>query len=123
MPLLRRWRESERLYHRVVHGGAHGRNLVIFARGIDAVGQQDDEELAVRVNPDRRAGKSKVSKAAWRKISAARRIRRGRHPSERVRIAREHLWSGELRNRRASKQAVVAVDAAVQKHLAKHREI
>ena len=109
--------------HRVMHGGPHGRNLVVFARGIDAIGQQDDEKLAVRINPDRRAGKSQMPETARRKIAAARGIGRRHHPAERARVARERLGSGELRNRRASQQAMVAVYPAIQKHLAERREI
>src|SRR6266853_3490347 len=106
-----------------MNGGAHGRNLVVRARGINTVGEKDDEKLTVRVDPNRSAGKTQMAKTAWRKVAAAGGIRRGDHPSKRARVGRERLRRDELHERRASQQALVRVQAAIEKHLAERSKV
>src|SRR5882762_1413541 len=115
--------QAKGLDNGVMHGGAHGSDLFVRARGIDAVGEKDNEKLPVRVNPDRRAGKTQMAEAARGKVTAAGGIRRGNHPSKRARVGRECLRSDELRERRASQQALVRVAASIEKHLAERREV
>lgn len=57
--------QSQRLDYGVVHGGTHGRDFVVVARGIDAIGQQDNEQLAIRIDPDGSAGETQMAEAAW----------------------------------------------------------
>src|SRR6202795_996364 len=38
--------------HCIVDSRTHGGNLVICPRGIDAVGEEDDEKLAIRIDPN-----------------------------------------------------------------------
>src|SRR6267378_8343959 len=106
-----------------MQGGAHDSDFIVRARGIDAVGQKDNEELPVRVNPDRRAGKAEMAEAARGEITAAGGIRRGNHPSKRACVGRECLRRDELRERRASQQALVRVATSIEKHLAERREV
>ena len=71
MRLPRSGNQTKRLDNGIMHGGAHGRDLVVCARGINAVGEKDDEELPVGVDPDRSAGKAQMAEAARGKVVAA----------------------------------------------------
>src|ERR1700733_2318637 len=93
------------------------------ASGIDAVGKQDDEELAVRIDPDRCAGKAGVAKAVRGKVMAAGGAVRRDAPAESARPIRERLWRGELGDGGSFQNTAVSVDAAVQQHLAERCEV
>src|SRR5260370_30610722 len=94
--------QAKGLHNGVMDDGTHSRDLVVRARGINTVGEKDDEKLAVRVDPDRTATKAQMAETPRRKVAAAGGIRRGDHPSKRARVGRETLPRGELRDRRAS---------------------
>jgi len=51
------------LHDGVVEGWAQLRHLLIFARGIHAIREQHDEDLAVGVDPDASAGEAGVTEA------------------------------------------------------------
>src|ERR1700678_487243 len=122
----RRYRfcQPERLDNRIVQSRAHLADLFVGARGVHAIGQQDHEKVALRVNPQRGAGKPGVTKAACRKILARRGGRRGRHvPSQGSRRVTYALSSGKFLNRCAGNDAVVLINSAIQEHLRKNRHI
>src|SRR5215469_10161543 len=76
--------EAEGFDDRVVNRGTDFGDLMIFARGMDAVGEQHDEKLAVGVDPDAGAGEAGVAVAVRRKIVAAGAVFRGHDPAERA---------------------------------------
>ncbi len=45
----------------VVQGRTNLQDCLVVARGMDTVRQQDDVDVSVRVNPERRAGKTRVA--------------------------------------------------------------
>ncbi len=98
-------------------------DLLVFASGVDAVGEECDEELAVRVDPDAGAGEAGVAEAVWRKIMAAGAAFGGDGPAEGARATRKLLRRGELRDGGAPQNAVMCVDSAVEQHLAKRGDI
>src|ERR1700730_9263610 len=106
-----------------MHSGAHGRDLVVCACGINTVSKKDDEKLPVGVYPDRSAGETQMPEATRGKVVAAGGIRGGNHPSKCARIRRQRLERDKLCERRTSQQALVSVDAAIEKHLAERRQI
>ena len=115
--------QAKGLDNSIMHRGTHGCDLVVCARRINTVGEKDNEKLALWINPDRRAGKAQMAKAARGKVAAAGGIRRGDHPTKRAYIGRERLERGESREGCASQQALVRVTASIEKHLAKRREV
>src|SRR6267378_8840 len=125
-PLLRGRRGRRkplRLHHRVMQRHTHLLNLGVFARRVYAVRQQHHKKLPVRIDPDRSPGKSRVPKAMRRKIMPARSAL-GRHsPAQGPCPARKLLGRSELSNRRAPQNSLVRVNAAVQQHLAKRRQV
>ena len=60
---------------------------LVLARRVHAVGQQDNIEVALPVDPQRRAGESGVADRGRRQARAARRCRQHGVPSERTRAA------------------------------------
>ncbi len=62
--------QAQALEDGVVQRRAHLADLFIGARGIHAIGQQHDEQLSFRIDPERRAGKARVPEAPGRKIAA-----------------------------------------------------
>src|ERR1700687_1351061 len=80
--------ESQRLHHGVVKSGAELCDFLVLAGRVDAIGEEHDEELAVWIDPDRRAGEASVAEAVWREIMAAGAAFGGHRPSERARAAR-----------------------------------
>src|ERR1700719_2877972 len=121
----RNWRtgEAQGLHHGIVQRGADLGDLLVFAGGIDAVGQQDDEELAVRVDPDRCAGKAGVAEAVRGEVMAAGGTFCRDGPAESARSIRERLWRGELSYGGSFQNTAVSVDTPVQQHLAEGREV
>jgi hypothetical protein len=49
------------LHYGVVEGGAELGYLLIFAGGVDSIGEQHYKELAVGIDPDARAGEAGVA--------------------------------------------------------------
>src|ERR1700730_1353768 len=64
-----------------------------------------------------------MAKAVRGKVAATCGIGRGNHPAERARTCRERLRRRKLCKGRASQKSLVSVAAAVEKHLAKRREV
>jgi len=119
----RRCRQSQRLHHCIMQRWTHLLNLCILPRRVHAIRQQHHKQLPVRIDPDRSAGKSGMPEAVRRKIMPAR-AALGRHrPAQRPRPAGKLLRRRELRNRRAPQNSLMRVNAAVQQHLAKRRQI
>src|SRR6266849_1358321 len=116
-------REAQGFHYGVVEVWADFGNVVIFTRGIDAVRQQHDEKLFVRVEPDGCAGKTGVAVAMRGKIVAAGTSFGRHHPAQGPRVFRQRLRRGEFRNGGALQDAFVAVNAAVQQHLAKAGQV
>lgn len=56
----------------VVEGRADGTDFVVCGGGIDAIGEKDDEQGVLRVDPERCAGESIVAIGLRREIMAAR---------------------------------------------------
>ena len=73
--------------HRVVNLRPHASDRIVLARRVHAVGQQDDVEVALPVDPERRAGESGVTDRGRGQARAARRRRQHGVPSERARAA------------------------------------
>lgn len=119
----RRIGEAEGLHDGVVEGRADLGDFVIFARGIDAIGEQYDENLAVWVNPNGSAGEAGVSVTMRRKEVAAGAAFGGHDPAERPGAVGEWLRCGELSNGGALEDALVSVNAAVEEHLAKRGQV
>src|SRR5580700_8913251 len=90
---------------------------------MDAVGEEDDEELAVAIDPDAGAGKAGVAEALGREIVAAAASFGRDGPSESAGAAGKFLRLGELRDRGATQNAVMGVGAAVEQHLAEGGEV
>src|SRR6266851_2557720 len=102
---------------------SHLLNLRILPGRMHAVRQQHHKKLPVRINPDRSAGKSRMPKTVRRKIMPARSAL-GRHcPAQCSRPAGKLLRRRELCNRRAPQNPLVRVNAAIQQHLAKRRQV
>lgn len=115
--------ESQRLHHGVVQIAPHLLNLLILARRIQAIRQEHHKELPVGIDPDRSSRESGVAEAVRGKIVSAQSTRRRHGPAERARSAGELLRRSELYNRRVPQDSLVRIDAAVQQHLAKRRQI
>src|SRR5256885_233227 len=64
-----------------------------------------------------------MAEAARGKVTAAGGIRRWNHPSKGACVGLECLRRDELRERRASQQALVRVAASIEKQLAERREV
>ncbi len=104
-------------------GGPDFGDLVIFAGGIDAIGEQHNEQLAVGVDPDRCSSKSRVAVAMCGEIMSAGTAFCGYDPSERAGIFRQRLWNGKFSNSRTFYYAVMGIDAPIQQHLAEGGQI
>jgi hypothetical protein len=115
--------QAQGFHDGVVDGGADLGDFHVFAGGIDAIGQQDDEECAIGVDPDGRAGEAGVAVAVDREIVATGAAFSGDDPAKRARIFRERLRRGEFRDGGALQDAIVGVDAAVDEHLAEGGKI
>src|SRR5260370_40139585 len=116
-------RKSQRLHHGIVEGWAHLRDFLVFAGGVDAVGEGYDEELAVGIDPNAGAGEAGVAETVQRKIMAAGAAFGGHGPAEGACAARKLLRRGELRDGRAPQAARVRVNSAIQQPLAKAGKI
>src|SRR5690606_9149232 len=94
-------RAHDRTESEIGDGGAHLRNLAVLACGVDPIGQQDHEKLLIRINPERRPGKARVTKTSWTKPQSGGgvSVRALRVPSQRagthvrVHYAGEKLYS------------------------------
>src|SRR5271156_3301101 len=80
-----RCRQSESLDHPIVQRRPHLGDFVIFPCGIHAIGQHHNKKLAVRIDPNRGAGKTGMPEAVWRKVVPARAALGRYHPAERPR--------------------------------------
>ena len=115
--------QAQGFHDGVVDGGADLGDFHVFAGGIDAIGQEDDEECAIGVDPDGRAGEAGVAVAVNREMVATGAAFSGDHPAKGARIVRERLRRGEFRDGGALQDAIVGVDATVDEHLAEGRKI
>src|SRR5258708_1300311 len=106
--------ESQSLHDGVVEGWAELRDFLGFARGMDAICEQDHEQLAVGIDPDAGAGEAGVAEAVGGKIMAARAAFGGHGPAERARAAGKLLRRGELRDGRPAHSAVGPVNTPAQ---------
>ena len=77
-------REAQGLHDRVVQGGPDLLDLRIFSSGMDAIGQEGHEELAVGVDPDASAGEAGVAETVGGEIVAAASAFGGDGPAERA---------------------------------------
>src|SRR5271156_305290 len=109
--------EAQGLHYGVVEGGADLLDLRVFARGVDTIGEEDYEELAVGIDPDAGAGEAGVTEAVCGKIMAAAAAFGGDGPAQGTRAAGKFLRLGELGYRGALEDAMVGVGAAVEEHL------
>src|SRR5579885_1160549 len=78
----RHGRESERLHDGVVQRGTNLGDLVVFSRGVHAIGQENHKELAIGINPDGGAGKAGVAETMRREEMAARAAFGGNDPAD-----------------------------------------
>src|SRR6202030_2942125 len=85
--------------------------------------EQYDEQCAVRIDPDGSSGEAGVPVTAGGKIVAAGTAFRGHDPPEGSGVFGERLRRGEHCDCGALHDAMVRVNAVVQKHLAESREI
>ena len=86
---------------------------------MNSVCQKHHEELPVWINPNRSSSESGVAERMRSHEVAAGAAFGGNRPSEGSGAAGKLLWCREIRNGRATKNALVSVDAAIQQHLAK----
>src|SRR5277367_3007670 len=91
-------REAQRLHYGIVEGGTDLLDLRVFSSGMDAIGEEDHEELAVGVNPDAGAGEAGVAEAVGGEIVAAAAAFGGDGPAQGARAARKFLRLGEERD-------------------------
>jgi hypothetical protein len=111
------------LHDGIVKSGPDLRDFLVFASGMDAIGQQNDEKLVLSVNPDRCASKPSVAETMRGEVVAAGRAFRWDGPAQRAGIVRKRLGGGELRDRGALQDSPMAIYATVEKHLTERGEI
>src|SRR5882762_4589896 len=88
--------KSQRLHQRIMQCRPHLLNLYVLPGRVYAIRQQHHKKLPIRIDPDRRSGKTRVPKAVRRKIMPARSAF-GRHrPAQRARAAGKLLRRREL---------------------------
>ena len=84
------------------------------------VGEQNDEHLPIRVDPQRGAREAGVAEGALRHVLPAAGPAVAGIPAQGAMAGRP---LGEERNRRVGHNAHAVVDAAIQQHLGKHRQV
>ena len=67
-----------------MQGGPNLGNFVVLARGIHAIRQQHNKELAVRIDPDRGTSETGMTEAVGQKIVTAGAAFSGHNPTERA---------------------------------------
>src|SRR5437762_2364996 len=112
---------DERGDHEVRHVGTDLEDRRVGAGGMNPVREQDDEQVLLRIHPQRRAGEARVAERARRQAGprARGRVGRvgGRVPAERARRDRDHaLAPREVRDGLGTDQLHRVPRAAVQQH-------
>ena len=111
--------QAQGFHDGVVDGGTHVSDFHVFARGIDTIGQQNDKELAIRIDPNGCAGEPGVAIAMDGEIVATGTAFGGHDPTKGTGVLREWLGHGEFGDGGALQDAIVRIDSTVEKHLAK----
>jgi len=103
--------------------GAHFDVLLIFSGRVDAIGQKNDEELLVRIDPDGSAGESGMAEGMRAEELSARSAWSRCGPSQRPRATGKLLLRREFLDGRSTQNSLVRIDAAVEHHLAECRQV
>src|ERR1700690_202828 len=114
-----RWstRQSQGLENGVVQRGSNLPDFLVGARGVHAIGEQNHEEIAFRINPNGSARKPRMAEALLGvKMARGRWLRRD-VPSNRPCRVTNYFTRCEGLNRRAREQPAMRVNSAIQQHL------